>query len=102
MCFLVCQGRDGVRLGGGQVNSLEKVYLVEWGIDGNYIWFVFIVVIFMGLGVAKRWGKVLKSSYEGGGEGGQATKRGWGGISYGEVDPSRHHAYVSFQIFVKN
>ena len=33
----------------------------------------------MGLGVAKRWGKVLKSSYEGGGEGGQATKRGWGG-----------------------
>ena len=60
MCFLVCQGRDGVRLGGGQVNSLEKVYLVEWGIDGNYIWCVFIVVIFMGLG----GGKMLRRCFK--------------------------------------
>ena len=35
-------------------------------------------------------------------EGEGASNKGDGGISYVEVDPSRHHAYVCFQIFVKN
>ena len=41
----------------------------------------------MGLGVAKRWGKVLKSSYEGGEGGGQATKRGWGAFLMLKLTP---------------
>ena len=58
------------------------------GVGGNYVYCLFIVVIFMGLGRAKRE-EDLKSLY--GGKlkwGSHRVKGGWGGITfYGGVDP---------------
>ena len=56
-----------------QVNGL--------GVGGNYVYCLFIVVIFMGLGGAKRLG-CLNSSY-----GGKPQSQRKGGSFYGEVDP---------------
>ena len=55
-----------------------------------------MVIIFMGLGGAKRWGDSLKSSY-----GVQATKGG-GPIFMGEINPSRHHGIDKFLLLIKN
>ena len=46
------------------MNSLAKRFTwQDWGIEGNYVWCLVIVVIFMGLGGANRWGDVLTSSF---------------------------------------
>ena len=56
---------------------------------------VAIVAIFMGLGGAKRCGKVLKSSYGG------ASHIGREVFLWGGVDPSRHHVVPAlFFIFI--
>ena len=80
----------GVSLVLEQVNNQAKRFPVGLGVGANYVWPLVIIVIFMGLGEAKRWGwhKVLKSSY-----GGQATK---GEDFHGGVDLSRHHTLVRF------
>ena len=57
------------------------------GVVGNYVCCLVIVVRITRLGWAKRWGKVLKSSYVG-----QTTKGV--PIFMGGVDPSRHHGLV--------
>ena len=62
-----------VSLAWKQVNSLAKRFtLRELPIGGNYVWYLIIVVIFMGLGGAERWdGEAFKNVMWGG----QATKR---------------------------
>ena len=59
------------------MNSLAKRFTWwDWGIEGNHVWSLVIVVIFMGLAGARRWvGDVLNSSF-----GWQVTK---GGQFYG-------------------
>ena len=54
-----------------------------------------MVIIFMRLGGAKRWGEILKSSYSG-----QATK-GEGPIFMVGVDPSRHHGIDKYILLIK-
>ena len=43
------------------MNSLEKRFTWwEWGIEGNYVWCLVVIVIFMELGGANRWGRCFK------------------------------------------
>ena len=65
----------------GQVNSLVKRFA---GVGVNYVWCLLIVIIFMRLGIAKRWGG-----------GGVFKAIIWmdGQFLWDPVDPSRHHAY---------
>ena len=65
------------------------------GVVGNYVCCFVIVVRIMGLAGAKRWGKILKSSYVG-----QTTKSG--PIFMGGVDPSRHYDLVNGSILSRN
>ena len=51
-----------VQPGGGNEDCLE-VCFVGLVVGRNYVWCLVIVVIFMGFGGAKRWGKALKSSF---------------------------------------
>ena len=55
------------------------------GVGENYVCYLVIVKIFMGLGGAKKYGGGFKPLSRG-----QATKRG-GPFLWGRVDPSRHH-----------
>ena len=54
-------------------------------LGGNYIWYLAIVVTFLGLGRAKRRWEVLMSSYGG-------RRQRTRPFFMGGVDPSRHHA----------
>ena len=46
------------------MNSLEKRFTWwDWGIEGNYVLCLDIVVIFVGLKGAKKWGDFLNSSF---------------------------------------
>ena len=72
----------GVSLAWGQVNSLVKRFALNTmlGVRGQCVWYLVLVVIFMGLRGAKRWG----------------DRKGWGGGGGGNfmgagVDSSRHH-----------
>ena len=80
----VSRERWGLVQPGGNLIFWRRCFPGGLGLGGNDIWCLTIVVIFMGLGEAKRWGEVLKSSYRGG----YATKEG-GTIFYG-IDSSRH------------
>ena len=57
----------------------KEVYLIELEVAGNYVWCLYIVVIFTGFGGTKSWGNVLKLSF---GVAKQAAKEGgqflWG------------------------
>ena len=53
-----------------------------------------MIVIFMGLGGAKRWGgrKVLSHNMD------SASHKKGGPIFMGEIDPSRHHVNIRSEI----
>ena len=58
-CLSWCvEGKVGelVQPGGASEDCLE-VCFVGLVVGGNYVWYLVIVVIFMGFGGAKRWGK---------------------------------------------
>ena len=55
---------------------------------GNFVYFLIIVVIFMGLGGTYRFGEDFKVIIWG------ASHKGLGPFFIGGVDPSRHHVKI--------
>ena len=62
----VSRERWGLVQPGGNLIFWRRCFPGGRGLGGNDIWCLTIVVIFMGLGEAKRWSEVLKSSCRGG------------------------------------
>ena len=61
----------------------------ELAVEGNFVCYLIIVVIFMGLGGAYRFGEILKSPY-----GEEANQKVMGPFFMRAVDHSRHQEWV--------